>query len=157
MRGFLSPSGLGWQGSGSQMPWRVPAFWLNGRSRARRDSGQTSSSGRPDERGRRWINGSLVRYSGGYRCPPAAGPLATVLLTGFLWIRMWTTCAKRHQGCARAVEMLGIPLSGLAHKGPLTGGIRPALFGCKGIGNYPHAMPRKSVNMPNIDRVLIRL
>jgi hypothetical protein len=29
---------------------------------------------------------------------------------------MWVTCAKRHQACARAVEMLGIPPPGRAHK-----------------------------------------
>ena len=31
-------------------------------------------------------------------------------------ISMWVTCAKRHQACARAVEMLGIPPPGRAHK-----------------------------------------
>ena len=33
----------------------------------------------------------------------------------FLCTRMWITCAKRQQACARAVEMLGIPPAGRAH------------------------------------------
>ena len=45
----------------------------------------------------------------------AAG-LATRPLTGVVCISMWITCAQRHQACARTVEMLGIPLSGRAHK-----------------------------------------
>ena len=45
----------------------------------------------------------------------AASP-ARRLLTGFLCTSMWITCAKRHQACARAVEMLGIPAPGHAHE-----------------------------------------
>jgi len=39
------------------------------------------------------------------------------LLTGCVCISLWITCAKRHQACVYAVEILGIPLLGRAGKG----------------------------------------
>ena len=50
------------------------------------------------------------------RLPLAASPVRG-LLTGCVCISLWITCAKRHQACVRAVEMLGIPLLGRAGKG----------------------------------------
>jgi hypothetical protein len=46
---------------------------------------------------------------------PAASPAAG-LPAGFVCTSMWITCVKRHQACARAVEMLGIPPPGCAHE-----------------------------------------
>jgi hypothetical protein len=46
---------------------------------------------------------------------PAAGPAAG-LTAGFVCTSVWITCVKRHQSCARAVEMLGIPPPGCAHE-----------------------------------------
>ena len=46
---------------------------------------------------------------------PAASPAAG-LPAGCVCTSMWITCVKRHQACARAVEMLGIPPPGCAHE-----------------------------------------
>ncbi len=45
----------------------------------------------------------------------AAGPV-NGLLAGYVCTSMWITCAKRRRACAPAVEMLGIPPPGSAHK-----------------------------------------
>ena len=46
---------------------------------------------------------------------PAASPAAG-LPAGCVCTSMWITCVKRHQACARAVEMLGIRPPGCAHE-----------------------------------------
>ena len=64
--------------------------------------------------------GSRVRRGRVTRAPAGDLLLAASLvrgrLVGYVCASMWITCAKRHRACARAVEMLGIPPPGRAHK-----------------------------------------
>jgi len=54
------------------------------------------------------------------RNPALIGQRGTFQLTGHVCTSMWITCAQRRRACAGAVEMLGIPPPGRAHKSPLT-------------------------------------
>jgi len=88
--------------------------------------------------------------------PLAASPVRG-LLAGCVCISLWITCAKRHQACVRAVEMLGIPLLGRAGKGAFNWeDMKRALCTQRNPDLSTHHAA-KAVNRSNIDLMVIRL
>jgi len=72
-------------------------------------------------------------------------------------INMWITCAKRHQACARAVEMLGIPPPGPAGKRSSNWEDATRALCMKRNPELSTRHAAKPVNRPNFDRMFIRL